>query len=475
MTYCQTTTTATTRPDFIYNCSFLNNTYLTYSAVSDQFQFINQTSVSLTASYAFTLSTTFELGLIYQFSPSNYLVPFPVIFNCASIVHSCQLKTITGTTVSTRDSEPIRVELTSFNYTKTTTSSQFNQMSLYLKQGRYQLSNCSLNNDQQMTDPKTIFYIQIDYEKSVGTPCDSMSTTCGSPSLTTCSSSKCACISSASSVVSYSDSLYCADMLNTSNCHIFPSRCIMWCNQTINYLCICPSDTLKIQRNNIFICELPVNSDNCSIDDNIRRCSLGQCCLNGQCMDCSLATSTTTLKTININDSTIDERLRIALSVIAGLLGTSVLILLVAFYWLRRKQKLCRLTAEKSLESSSSSSLYISPVQQKQQQEKYFSSTSPIYQLSYNDEKTSKPFYRADSFRQAVRFGHKEKQIIEHVSTKRNSFINEKDGWSSPTFSTLEYVIPTITDENMNNNNNNNNTYTYQTIIPSSPVLTHAV
>ena len=41
-------------------------------------------------------------------------------------------------------------------------------MGLYLKQGRYQLSNCSLNNDQQMTDPQTIFQIQIQYEKPVG-------------------------------------------------------------------------------------------------------------------------------------------------------------------------------------------------------------------------------------------------------------------------------------------------------------------
>jgi len=162
--YCQ----ITTPPNFIYNCSFLNNTYLSNAAVSDQVKFNNRTSITLTASYAFTSSSTFELGLIYQLSPSNYLVPFPVIFDCASIVRSCQLTTIAGTTMTSRDSEPIRVQLTSLNYTKTTTSVEFNQMSLFLKQGRYQLSNCSLNNGQQMTDPQTIFHIQIQYEKSVG-------------------------------------------------------------------------------------------------------------------------------------------------------------------------------------------------------------------------------------------------------------------------------------------------------------------
>jgi hypothetical protein len=148
-------------PDLIYNCSYLNQTYLLNSAVSNQFQFNNKTSIILTASYAFTLST-FQFGLIYQFSSTNFLVPFPIIFDCASIVRSCQLKTMPGTTVTSRDSEPINVQLTPFNYTTTV------QMGLYLKQGRYQLSNCSLNNGQQMTDPQTIFYIQIQYEKSVG-------------------------------------------------------------------------------------------------------------------------------------------------------------------------------------------------------------------------------------------------------------------------------------------------------------------
>ena len=163
-----------------------------------------------------------------------------------------------------------------------------------------------------------------------------------------------------------------------------------------------------------------------------------------------------------------DDRLRIALGVIAGLLGTSVIILLGAFCWLRHRQKLCRLEAENSLESSSSS-LYISPIQQ-QQEGKFLSSISTIYQLSYNDENKTKKFNRTDSFRQAVLSGHKENKIIERVSTKRDSFNYEKDGWSSPTFSTLEYIIPTMNNQNINNNNNNN-----QIIIPSTPILTHAV
>ncbi|CAF1606568.1 unnamed protein product [Adineta ricciae] len=462
---CQSTIATST---FFSNCSFSNSVYLSNAAVSDQFLFINRTSITLIASYAFTISSTFELGLIYPFSSSNYLVPFPIIFDCAAIVNSCQLKTMTVASISTRDSEPIPVELTSFNYTKTTTNMLFNQMSIFLRQGRYQLSNCSLNNGQEMTDPQTIFDIQILYEKSVGTSCDPSTTICGSPSLTTCSSSKCACRSSSSSIVSYSDSLYCADAMNISDCHIFPSRCIFWCNQTSNYLCICPSDTRRNQLNHVYVCEL-LNSTNCSLDDDIRRCPSGQCCINGRCADCVSTTTITTSKMLNIQENSVDDRLRIALGVIAGLLVTSVFILLGAFCWLRRRQKMCRLSAEKSLESSSSSSLYISPIQQ---QGKYTSSVSPIYQLSYNNFNKTNTFYRTDSFRQAVGLGQQDKQFTEHVSTKRDSFVQEKDGWSSPTSSTLEYVAPTINNENTNNNNNNQ----HQRSNCSSPsILTYAV
>ncbi len=166
---CQTTTT--TPLNFISNCSFSNSIYSANAAVANQFQFVNQTSIILTAHYAFLsppLSTSaFEIGLIYNFSTSTYLVPFPVLFNCASIVRSCQLRTMAGTTALTsRDSEPINVQLTPFNYTST--SIAVNQRGLYLRQGQYQLSNCLLNNGQERTDNQTVFNIQIRYEKAVG-------------------------------------------------------------------------------------------------------------------------------------------------------------------------------------------------------------------------------------------------------------------------------------------------------------------
>ena len=142
--------------------------------MKNQIEFANRSSIFFRASYASNHSieslSAFQLGLIYQFSSSNFLVPFPLILNCSSTVRSCQLKTIAGTTSSTRDSEPIRVQLSLFNYTTTTTTSVslLNQMGLYLRQGRYQLSNCTLNDGQDITDPEQIFSIDIQYEKSIG-------------------------------------------------------------------------------------------------------------------------------------------------------------------------------------------------------------------------------------------------------------------------------------------------------------------
>jgi len=156
-------------------------------------------------------------------------------------------------------------------------------------------------------------------------------------------------------------------------------------------------------------------------------------------------------------DRSIDERLRIALGVIAGLLGTSVIILLSAFCWLRQRQKRHRIAVEKSLTNSSTSSLYISPIQQK---EKFPSSISQL-----------PTFYRTDSFRQAVLSGNKQNQIIEHVSTKRDSYIYEKNGWSSPTFSTLEFIMPSKTNQIDFDQQNN----IYQIILPSTPIITHTV
>lgn len=176
------------------------------------------------------------------------------------------------------------------------------------------------------------------------------------------------------------------------------------------------------------------------------------------------------------NNSSLEDHLRIALGVVAGLLGISVIILTGAFLWLRRKQKRHREKVEKSLSpstNSSTSSLYISP---SQRQETFPSSISTLYQLLYPDDNINKTFYRTDSFRQAVLSGYQPKQTIEHVSTKRDSFTYHKDGSSSPTFSTLEFIMPSMDNQKRSfefDKSNNNNIY--QLIIPPTRIQTYDV
>lgn len=134
-----------------------------------------------------------------------------------------------------------------------------------------------------------------------GTSCAANSSTCGPTSLTECSTLTSTCIcSGSSSPISYLQSSICADTFNGSNCTIFPTRCITWCNSTTNSLCICPPGTLRSLRNNFYVCELPVNAVNCSTSDSIRICPLGQCCNSGKCESC---TTTSTVRTTSNNST----------------------------------------------------------------------------------------------------------------------------------------------------------------------------
>ena len=183
--------------------------------------------------------------------------------------------------------------------------------------------------------------------------------------------------------------------------------------------------------------------------------------------------------------SSSDQRLRIALGVIIGLLGTSVIVLIVVYCCLRHRQKHRRLKAESSLSptgSSSKSSLYISPVKE----QGLSSSSNTIYQLpdtgidTDHQARMFSPIYRTDSFRQAIQSGQRRPAtIIEHVSTKRDSFVDApsypRDEVIFPTYSTLEFAVPS---EHSRADSSQRNTNVYQVMMPSSTsptVLTYAV
>ena len=151
-----------------------------------------------------------------------------------------------------------------------------------------------------------------------------------------------------------------------------------------------------------------------------------------------------------------DDNLRIALAVIAGLLGVSVLILLGTFAWLRFRQKRRRIAARKTPSTSSTSSLYISPIQQ----------TSSKFPPLHSSNSTYPIFYRTNSFRRAVLSGNQFPYLIERVSTKPDDINN----WFADTLNGFEYVTPRSSGNDMEKSN-----HIYQIILPPTPVLTHAV
>lgn len=316
------------------DCSFLSTIYHRQSAVENQFRLINESSIQLSASFSFLSSKSFshfELGLIYQYPSTDFFVPFPVDFNCSTNVDSCQIKSMTNTHLSNNNAESIRVTLTSINYRTARTNYFWQKTGLFLRQGRYQLSNCTEKNGRSITDPRTIFFIEIQYEKPIGessfetrrrkilednrrfetflftaSQCNPNSNDCGPSSLIDCSSysSTCQCVSTKNQFASIriENSSFCADSLNESNCQIFPSRCVDWCNGSENVFCVCPSETRKIQREKKFFCELIDDRNlSCSIDDPIRLCSSSRCCVESRCVDCSNNQQNSTIKLLTIS------------------------------------------------------------------------------------------------------------------------------------------------------------------------------
>lgn len=185
------------------------------------------------------------------------------------------------------------------------------------------------------------------------------------------------------------------------------------------------------------------------------------------------------MKLFFLHFSSSDRNLRIALGVIAGLLGTSLIILIVILCWLRiRKKRLHAKNTKTSTPtlSSSTSSLYISPIQQESP-----ASSNPIYQLPVDTSYKKVPsIYRTDSFRQAILLGHnRTKPTMEHISAKRDSFVGRslypKDDFGSPIYSTLDYVVPTQTKSYYQDSNQLNNDFYHVINTSSSTTLTHAV
>ena len=134
-------------------------------------------------------------------------------------------------------------------------------------------------------------------------------------------------------------------------------------------------------------------------------------------------------ETIVLLFSSFDERLRIALGVIAGLLGISAVILFSILCWLHHRQRYAAHLHRQENSDSSTSSLYISPVV------RHLSISTVEQELDQSNGK----FFRTNSFRQAVLA---DGPLVEHVSAQRDSVVSSKESCASPNFSTLEFVMP---------------------------------
>lgn len=164
------------------------------------------------------------------------------------------------------------------------------------------------------------------------------------------------------------------------------------------------------------------------------------------------------IRSLFVEFRSLDDNLRIALGIIAGLLGVSMLILFGTCAWLRFRQKRRRVAAKKTPSNSSTSSLYISPIQQ------------PMKLPSIHASNSNYPtVYRTNSFRRAVLSGNQFPYLIERVSTKPDLYPNETSSWFTETFNGFEYIMPSTSNDMEKSN------HIYQIILPPTPVLTHAV
>ena len=138
-----------------------------------------------------------------------------------------------------------------------------------------------------LTASNETFNFRINYEKSIGTKCQS-DLDCNHRhsfrDLLECDSltQTCQCLNENITTIDLPHlGRFCTDSIAQSNCSRHPQRCLQWCDQSTTSHCICPTSTRKVRRiNGIFDCELePLGK--CRFDDeqeigmNIRKCPTG--------------------------------------------------------------------------------------------------------------------------------------------------------------------------------------------------------
>lgn len=139
-----------------------------------------------------------------------------------------------------------------------------------------------------LTASNETFNLKIDYEKPIGTKCETNADCSNKYSmndLIQCDqgSQTCQCSNENITRIDITNiGRICTDSIDQSNCTKFPQRCLKWCDESKTSHCICPKYTRKAQtRNGVYDCHLePMGR--CRFDDenfigaNIRKCPTGK-------------------------------------------------------------------------------------------------------------------------------------------------------------------------------------------------------
>ncbi|CAF3963369.1 unnamed protein product [Adineta steineri] len=179
------------------------------------------------------------------------------------------------------------------------------QSVLYLQPGDITLRSCKAFDCSKqlvyLTASNETFNFKIDYEKPIGTKCQSDEDCSNRYSLTNliqCDqiSQTCQCFNENITTIDISNvGRLCTDSIDRSNCTKFPQRCLQWCNESKTSHCICPKYTRKVRKvNGIFDCELEPTgicrfNDEQDIGLNIRKCPTGTYCNGNRCRPLSIS------------------------------------------------------------------------------------------------------------------------------------------------------------------------------------------
>ena len=139
-----------------------------------------------------------------------------------------------------------------------------------------------------LTAANETFNFQINYEKPLGSPCQSHADCSDNYSLVDLiqcdqATQTCQCFDTGINTIDIAAiGRLCTDAIDRSNCTKNPQRCLRYCDQSSTSHCLCPSSTRKVRKiDGLYDCELEPTGlcrfdDQTKIGQNVRKCPTGE-------------------------------------------------------------------------------------------------------------------------------------------------------------------------------------------------------